>query len=42
MNKRVQIEIGIKNSGNRVKEYDIFWIPLGTFVISNASVTYNS
>ena len=42
MNKRVQLEMGIKNSGNQYTQYDIFWIPLGTFIISNASVTYNN
>ena len=42
MNKRLQIEIGIENSGNQFKEEEMFWIPFGVFVIQNASVTYNN
>jgi hypothetical protein len=42
MNKRIQIEIGIENSGLLYPEYDIFWIPLGFFMITNASVSYNN
>jgi hypothetical protein len=29
MNKRVEIEIGLKNTGLEYQEYNIFWIPLG-------------
>lgn len=42
MNKRLSVEVGIKNTGFKHKEYDIFWFPLGTFLFANASVTYNS
>lgn len=42
MNKRVQIEIGIENTGNDYVDFDIFWIPLGFFIISNASVSYTN
>lgn len=42
MNKRVQIEVGLKNTGGEFVDFDIFWMPLGTFVISNASVSYNN
>lgn len=42
MNKRVEIEIGLKNTGLKYKEYDTFWIPLGHFLITNASVTHNT
>lgn len=42
INKRVAIEIGIKNSGLEYRETDIFWFPIGTFLIANASVTHNT
>lgn len=42
MNKRVSIEIGIKNSEFKYTNYDIFWFPMGIFIISNASVTNNN
>ena len=42
MNKRIEIEIGIENSGKLYQEEKIFWIPLGRFIIQNASVTYNN
>lgn len=42
INKRAEIEVGIKNTGFQYLDYQIFWIPLGVYVISNASVTYNT
>ena len=42
MNKRVEIEIGLKNTGLEYQEYDTFWIPMGQFLITNASVTHNT
>lgn len=42
MNKRVAIEIGIKNSGLQYQETDIFWFPVGVFLITNATVTHNT
>ena len=42
INKRAEIEVGIKNTGCQYLDYQIFWIPLGVYVISNASVTYNA
>ena len=41
MNKRVSIEVGIENSGQNYQEFNIFWFPLGKFIISNAQVSYN-
>lgn len=38
LNKRCSIEVGIKNSGLKYPEYDMFWFPLGTFTITNANV----
>lgn len=42
MNKRVKIEVGIKNSGMDFQTIDTFWISLGVLLIQNASVTYNN
>lgn len=42
LNKRCSIEVGIKNSGFKYPEYDMFWFPLGTFTITNASVQDNN
>lgn len=42
MNKKVEIEVGIKNNGNQYLDYDIFWFPLGEYYLSNASVTWNN
>lgn len=43
MNKRIQLEIGIENPGDTYSrdDIDIFWFPLGIYIISNPSVTYN-
>ena len=41
MNRRCQIEIGIKNTEGLYSDYNIFWFPLGTYAILNASVTYD-
>lgn len=41
MNKRVQIVIGIENSETKYKDYDIFWFPLGVYIINDASVVYD-
>jgi len=42
MNKKVQIETGIKNTLKEYQEYDILWFPLGTYLIKNATVTENN
>ena len=41
MNKRVSIEIGIENTGNDYSQWNMFWIPLGVYIISNASISYD-
>lgn len=41
MNKRVKVEIGIKNNGHLYPEYSMFWFTLGTYMIQDAAVTYN-
>lgn len=39
MNKKVQVEVGIKNITDQYEEYDIIWFPLGTYVIINPSIS---
>lgn len=39
INKKIKLEIGIKNNTNSYKEYDIIWFPLGIYVISSASIS---
>lgn len=41
INKRVKIELGIENNGSLYREYPLFWFTLGSYMIQNASVTYN-
>lgn len=41
INKRIAIQIGIKNSTNSYLEYETFWFPLGVFVLTSAQVTNN-
>lgn len=43
INKRIELEIGIKNPkfDSRYDEWDVFWFPLGIYLISNPSVTYS-
>lgn len=45
INKKIKVEIGFENifiNFNEYKEYDIIWIPLGTYVIKTASVSTNN
>lgn len=39
LNKKIFVEIGIKNETNMYQEYPILWFPQGTFVISNISIS---
>lgn len=39
INKKIKLDIGIKNNTSQYSEYDIIWFPLGTYVISSASIT---
>lgn len=39
INKKIKLDIGIKNNTNQYSEYDIIWFPLGTYVISSVSIT---
>lgn len=42
LNKKVYVEVGIKNTTNQYTEYPIIWIPQGTFVIINPSLSHNA
>lgn len=42
INKRVSVEIGLENTGRDYPYYDIFWFPQGVFLVSNATVSYDS
>ena len=39
INKKIYLEIGIKNSTEEYTEYDIIWFPQGTFVMQNPSLS---
>lgn len=42
MNKKIEIEVGIKNTGAQYLEYSIFWFPVGVYGITDASVSSNN
>jgi hypothetical protein len=42
LNKKVIIEIGIKNDTNKYLQYPIFWFPQGYFIIVGASIDHSS
>lgn len=39
INKKIKLDIGIKNNTSQYSEYNIIWFPLGTYVISSVSIT---
>ena len=39
LNKKVYVEIGIKNTTNQYKEYPILWYPQGTMVVTQCSIS---
>ena len=39
INKKIKLDIGIKNNTSQYSEYDIIWFPLGTYIISSVSIT---
>ena len=39
MNKKIRLEIGFLNKTHKYKEHDIFWFPLGVYVIINSSLS---
>lgn len=42
INKKIRLEVGLKNYLSKYTEYDIIWFPLGTYVIKAASITTNN
>lgn len=42
LNKKVYIEIGFKNTTNQYSQYPIIWMPLGTFIIINPSLSHSA
>ena len=42
INKRARIYVGYSNTGYQYTDYDMFWFPLGTFVLQNPSVTHSN
>lgn len=42
LNKKAYLEIGIKNTTNQYTQYPIIWMPLGTFIIINPSLSHNA
>ena len=41
INKKVQLEVGLLNITSYYKEHDILWFLLGTFVITNPSISHS-
>lgn len=39
INKKIKLDIGIKNNTSYYSEFDIIWFPLGTYIISSVSIT---
>lgn len=39
INKKIKLDIGIKNNTSQYSEYDLIWFPLGTYIISSVSIT---
>lgn len=42
LNKKVYLEIGIKNTTNQYLEYPILWFPLGIFIIINPTLNHST
>lgn len=42
LNRKIDIEIGYKNTTDQYLNYDILWFPLGVYVITNASFSQSS
>ena len=39
INKKIKIEIGIKNFTDEYKEYDFIWFPMGLYVVTQSSIS---
>ena len=42
MNKKIDLEIGIKNTTKKYSQYPIIWFPQGIFVIVNPSISHGT
>ncbi len=42
INKKIYLEIGLKNNTKDYIMYDIFWFPLGVYVINNCSISFSN
>ena len=42
INKRIRAEIGLKNNTGSYTDYDVLWFPIGTYVITNPSISHSS
>jgi hypothetical protein len=42
LNKKVRVEVGLKNTLDRYTDYDILWFPLGVYVIMANNITHNT
>lgn len=42
LNKKVRLEIGLKNVLDRYADYDILWFPLGVYVITEISINHTN
>lgn len=42
INKKIYIEMGIKNTTNQYTDYPIIWFPLGLFIMIGASVSHSA
>ena len=41
INKKIKLEIGIKNTLSKYVDYDILWFPLGLYIVSSVSISQN-
>lgn len=41
LNKKIYLEIGIKNNTNQYKNHEIIWFPQGVFVMINPSISHD-
>lgn len=42
LNKKIKLEIGLKNTTNQYTNYDILWFPQGVFVVTNPSISHTT
>ena len=42
INKKIFVQIGIKNTLNKYTDYDIIWFPIGIFVIFTVSINHST